>query len=282
MSDSTNEREQTAPSTGADEKKRENKRIPRPPFYANEYIDMAEALELIMDSFGELILALMTYIIDGTVPDNLPQEVKPIFHIYRKKVDLANKKYDMVCEKNAKNGAKGGRPRKKATAPPVDELPPSVPEPAKKSKTAPKIKLPPTQEQFTKLIEAEIDAGTVSDKCDPAEFFEWANTLKWKVNGEPAQNVGDFLTYATARHASKEITDKVPAELHYLISNAYGRIFKKFHGLRDDEGNTQALTAAINFLSMYDNGWDIHGKTYSAEDWLSALDAFMQIGRAHV
>lgn len=275
MSDSTNEREQTTLGMGADGKNRMEKRIPRPPFYANEYIDMAEALELIMDSFGQLILALMTYIVDGTIPDDLPQEIKPIFHIYKKKVDLSNKKYDMVCEKNAKNGAKGGRPRKRAASEDEPALTPT--HAVKKSKPTPKIKMPPAEEQLIQLIEAGQDEGTISGKCDPREFFEWAEALEWKVNKEPAKNVGDFLTYATAKYP----TEKVIGPIGTLpkapqLSHAYGIIFKELHGLRDEEGNTGALVAAIDFLKAYDSGWNFHGQKFSDAQWREALNEFIE------
>lgn len=251
----------------------DKKRIPRPPFYASEYIDMAESLECIMELFGQLIVALMTYIVDGTIPEHLPAEVKPLFTVYRKKIDYANGKYEQTCEKNKKNGKNGGRPRKKVTTDEQGEAAaPLQAEPPKKA--IPRIKMPPTEAQFTKLLKERQADGLVSDGCDPEEFFEWAEALKWKVNGEPAQNVGDFLAYAAARHPTEEIRNTIPASPP--LSTVYGIIFKELHGLRDGEGNTGALVAAIDFLKAYDSCWSFHGETFTDNQWREALEAFMQ------
>lgn len=251
--------------------------LPKPPLFTTDYIAMAEILEFALDRFGRLVLALMYYTMDGTMPDDLPPDLKMMFGIYQRKVDAAREKYGSKCATNAKNGSKGGRPRKgTAATEPEEVITPHEAEPPKKTKATPKIKMPPTLEQFTRLIEAGQDEGTISNECDPVEFFEWAEQLKWKVNGEPAKNVGDFLTYAAAQYAPEEINQNIPAGQRYLLSNVYGRIFKRFHGLRDDEGNTQALTAAINFLSACDGGWEIHEKVFPLENWLGALGEFMK------
>lgn len=275
MSDSTNEKEQAVHDMGADGQKQNKKRIPRPPFYANEYIDMAEALDWLMEQFGTLILALMSYIVDGTIPADLPPELKPTFTIYRKKIDYANGKYEQTCEKNRKNGSKGGRPRKRAAVTEPEEAPTSPQtELPKKAKTAPKVKMPPNREQFIKLIEAGQDEGAISNECDPDDFFDWAEALKWKVNGESTLNVGDFLSYAAARYPVKEAIGHIPSMPK--LARVYGIIFKEFHGLRDDEGNTGALAAAIDFLKAYDGGWSFHGQEFSDDQWREALNEFME------
>ena len=235
---------------------------------------MAEALDWLMERFGQLILALMSYIVDGTIPEDLPPELKPTFTIYRKKIDYASGKYAQTCEKNRKNGSKGGRPRKKTAAAPVDEPPATIPETVKKPKAPHKIKVPITRELFAQLIEAGQAEGTISGECDPDEFFNWAEALKWKVNGEPAKNVGDFLAYAAARHPVKAAIGYIPPSPQ--LSHVYGIIFKEFHGLRDDEGSTGALAAAINFLKAYDDGWSFHGQKFSDDQWKEALAEFMQ------
>ena len=56
---------------------------------------------------GELIVATMQYLADGTVME-VDAALKYAFTDYRKKVDRAQKAYDKKCETNSKNGTKGG------------------------------------------------------------------------------------------------------------------------------------------------------------------------------
>ena len=254
------------------------KKLPRPPFYTDEYIGMAEILEFAMERFGQLILALMYYTANKTIPKELPSDLKMMFSVYQRKIDLAREKYVQTCEKNAANGKNGGRPRKGAAATEPEEAT-TTPEtePSKKAKAIPKVKMPPSADLFCKLLKKEQADGLVSEECDSADFFEWAENLKWKINGEPAKNVGDFLSYAEARYPAKAviatigIMPKTPQ-----LSHAYGIIFKALHGLRDEEGNTGALVSAIDFLKAYNGGWNLHGQSFSDDQWKEALDEFME------
>lgn len=248
--------------------------LPKPPLFTSDYIAMAEILQFAMERFGQLILALMYYTTDGTMPDNLPSDISMMFAIYQRKIDAAREKYEQKCLNNAKNGAKGGRPRKKTTSTLADQLQPTDSESAKKSKATPKVKMPPTRERFAQLIETGQAEGNISDECDPDEIFDWAETLKWKVNGEPAKNVGDFLAYAAARYPVKDTIDATFQS--FQLSHVYAIIFKEFHGLRDSDGNTGALAAAIDFLKAYDSGWSFHGQTFTNNQWKEALSLFMQ------
>lgn len=239
---------------------------------------MAEILKFAMERFGQLILALMYYTTDGTMPNDLPPDISMMFAIYQRKIDAARDKYTSKCATNAENGSKGGRPRKKvATDEPGEAPAPLQAEPPKKTKAPPKIKMPPTEAQITKLIQREQADGLISEKCDPEEFFEWAETLKWKINGEPAQNVGDFLAYAEAKYPPESLVDTIGimSEPPFLV-NSFRIIFKELHGLRDNEGNTGALVAAIDFLKAHDGGWSFHGQTFTDDQWREALSAFMQ------
>lgn len=249
--------------------------LPKPPLFTSDYIAMAEILQFAMERFGQLILAIMYYTTDGTMPSDLPPDISMMFAIYQRKIDAARDKYTNKCATNAENGKNGGRPRKKVTTDePGEAAAPLQVEPPKKAKATPKIKMPPTKEQLTKLLKERQANGLVSDGCDPEEFFEWAEALKWKVNGEPAQNVGDFLAYAAARYPTEEIRNTIPASPP--LNTVYGIIFKELHGLRDDEGNTGALVAAIDFLKALDGGWSFHGQTFTDVQWKEALSTFMQ------
>lgn len=253
-----------------------NKSLPKPPLYTKDYLAMADRLN--DAQFGALVRAIMQYVDSGTLPEKLPLELNLVFGFYQSKIAAAREKYERLCETNAENGKNGGRPRKQPplTTPEAETSEPPKPKTGKKSPNTPKIKMPPSKEQFTTLIEQRQADGLISTECVPAEFFEWAEILKWKVNGEPAESVGDFLEYAAARHPTEKVAGKIPPEMRGRLGKVYGDIFKKFHGLRDTDGNTCALTAAIDFLSAYDGGWSIHGKTFSDDNWLDALAEFMK------
>ncbi len=249
--------------------------LPRPPLYTDDYITMAEALTFMMESFGELILALMYYTADGTMPEKLSPELKVMFSIYQKKIDFAREKYEQTCMRNARNGKNGGRPRKTAAADGPGDAPASArAEPPETAGAARKIRMPPTRTQLTRLIQREQAEGLISEKCDPAEFFEWAETLKWRINGEPARSVGDFLAYAEAKYPKGGASASIPTPIRLEL--IYGIIFKELHGLRDDKGSTGALAAAIDFLKAYDGGWSFHGQSFTDGQWKEALAAFME------
>lgn len=139
--------------------------LPKPPLFTSDYIAMAEILQFAMERFGQLILALMYYTTDGTMPDNLPSDISMMFAIYQRKIDAAREKYKDKCIINAENGSKGGRPRKKTTSPIVEEPQSHDSETAKNSKAKPKVKMPPTREQFNQLIEMEQAEGNISAEC---------------------------------------------------------------------------------------------------------------------
>lgn len=244
--------------------------LPKPPLFTADYIAMAEILEFALDRFGRLVLALMYYTADGTMPEDLPPDLKMMFGIYQRKVDAAREKYDKKCLTNAENGAKGGRPKKnaKVATEPDEEVPTSPP----KKADPPIIKFPPTKNQLIKLIEQRQTDGFIAPKCNPVEFFEWMEQLQWRINKEPAQNVEDILRYAEATYPTMKImTCFRCGEQKDLLPNVYGRIFKEFHGMRDEDSNTKALQAAVEFLVSYEE--IISDKD---ADWIKALNEFMR------
>ena len=81
----------------------------------NEYM---EIIEMLPDAEkGRLLMALMIYSQDGTVPDDLETATMMAFTIIRKRIDYDSLKYDGVCERNQKNGKRGGRPKASGDAP---------------------------------------------------------------------------------------------------------------------------------------------------------------------
>lgn len=240
----------------------DKKGLPRPPLFTSDYIALAEILDFALDRFGKLILALMYYTADSTVPDDLPDDLWAMFAIYQRKIDAAREKYERTCTARAENGAKGG----KAKA-----------ENARKMATAVKFK-PPTQKQFHDAVEHFVDEGEVREDIDDYEidalFDELSNNL-WTINGEPIQRRTDWEAAIRKTFTFSEDYGG-PVHFHY---RAFASIFGKFHGLRDEKGESQAENAETDFMDTYDStakNWNVRGKCFPLGRWEEALSHFME------
>ena len=236
--------------------------LPKPPLFTSDYIAMAEILQFAMERFGQLILALMYYTADGTMPDNLPPDITMMFGIYQRKIDAAREKYKHKCITNAENGSKGGK--KKA-------------ENAKAAGSVPKFKAP-TRAQFRQAVEYFIDEGSVQENTEPYEidkFFDGLQESKWTICGEPIQRRSDWEAAIREKFTAYD-TDGVPHHFHYLI---FSEIFSKFHGLRNSSGKSQAETAESDFMDTYDQElqcWIINGEQFSLSEREKGLAQFMK------
>lgn len=262
MNDHTNEAGQTTPASPLDGQKGKKVGLPHPPFYTNEYIAMAEILELAMDRFGKLILALMYYTANETVPDDLPPDLKIMFSIYQRKIDFAREKYERTCTARAESGAKGGK--KKA-------------ENLKKAKTAEGF-IPPSLKQFKAAVAHFVETGDIDGEPDDYSidaFFDEFEENGWAIAGEPIQRRSDWETAILTKFFTYHGEETI-AQYYY---RAFERIFSGFHGFRNDQGVAQADSAAYDFLDAYDGTskkWVINGKEYPANDWENALAEFMK------
>lgn len=258
MSDSTNEREQTTPGMGADGPEDKKIGLPRPPFYASEYLDMAEILQFAMERFGQLILAIMRYTVDETVSEDLPPDLKIMFSIYQKKIDFAREKYKRKCETNAENGSKGG----KAKA-----------ENAKKKATGPKF-TPPTQKQFRDAVEHFIDDGEISEETtdyDADSFFDELRDAGWTIGGAPIQSRGDWETAIRERFFLGVLDSVLPAHLRYRLFSA------AFASSHNSEKSSNAVSA---FMDTYDEAskrWVVQGESFHIGNYEKAFARFMEV-----
>lgn len=261
MSDGTNEREQTATDMGADGQQQKKVGLPKPPLFTSDYITMAEILQFAMERFGQLVLALMYYTTDGTMPDDLPPDLKMMFGIYQRKVDAAREKYKNKCEVNAENGSKGG----KAKA-----------ENAKKKATGPKF-TPPTLKQFRDAVEHFIDDGEISEDTtdyDIDSFFDKLKDAGWTINGKPIQSRTDWEFAIKARFFEFNI-----ASVRHLYYPVFSAIFADFCIDEEKDGGQWADNATYDFMETYDEDskcWIAQGESFRAPDWKSALARFMK------
>lgn len=76
------------------------------------YLSYEEQFNLLSDEeLGQLMRAIMQYEKTGEVP-KLEGMLKMAFSFIKSQLDKDNEKYNEVCERNKRNGALGGRPKK--------------------------------------------------------------------------------------------------------------------------------------------------------------------------
>ena len=239
----------------------EKKMLPKPPLFTSDYILMAEILDFALDRFGQLILALMYYTADGTVPEDLPTDLKAMFAIYQKKIDAAREKYERTCTVRAENGSKGG----KAKA-----------ENAQKKGQGAKFK-PPTHQQFMVAFEHLGDDGAISPNASTYNadaFFDELREAGWTINGEPIQKRQDWENALSAKFYGFGAPD--PKRLYYQV---FSTIFADFHGFRDSSGKSWADDASSEFMDTYDQAtklWVVRGESFQLGAWKDALARFME------
>jgi len=229
----------------------EKKGLPKPPLFTSDYIAIAEILEFAPDRFGQLILALMYYTADGTEPENLPDDLKMMFSIYRRKIDAAREKYENVCTVRAESGSKGGKAKAENG----------------KERAAAKFN-PPTKTQFQEAINHFIASGDLPEELDAYEvdsFFDKLNDDGWTINGAPIQTRADWESAILARFC--EVESSLPTHVYY---SAFSIIFPK--------SGKHAGDATSDFFDTFDESskcWIVNGKSFPAVRWRDAFDQFM-------
>lgn len=241
------------------------KRLPRPPLFTEDYIAMAEALWHDMAAYGELVLALMIYTKDGTIPENLPLTSQSLFTVYRVKIDSALKKYNETCEARAQSGAKGGK-AKAANAAKEQLLPPdALPDAPFR---------PPGEKRFVAIVQNFVNNDDIPavDPKEAKKLFTAFEANGWTIRDEPIKSMQECKD-AIFHHFAESYG--LPVEMTRFI---YTTIFSESHGLRNAEGVSKAADAVGSFFDCFnaDQGtWDIHGNRYSRSEWRKAFDDFM-------
>lgn len=225
--------------------------LPKPPLFTSDYITMAEILQFAMERFGQLILALMYYTADGTIPDDLPPDINIMFGIYQRKVDAAREKYQNKCKTNAENGQKGG---------------------LAKAENATKAKFrPPTQKQFRDAVAHFVDADEIPEGItgyDADSFFDELKEVGWTIGGAPIQFRADWE--AAIRAKFRQFGSTLPDHFYYTIFSA------AFAELHDGE---KSDSVAYDLMDAYDEAakkWNVQGEYFPAPDWESALARLMK------
>ena len=197
---------------------------------------------------GELIVATMQYLADGTVME-VDAALKYAFTDYRKKVDRAQKAYDEKCETNSKNGAKGGRTKaerarsagkerpEKATADDenaedIDELPPATPEAEPEPYKLNDATKQAIQRIIFKIADASHSATPGTEQIQT--FLDHLEAAEGTINGEPARSESDMEAAVRAH-----LFPTYPQE-----AEVFEYIFSTYKGLRGQDGEERASEAA--------------------------------------
>ena len=256
---SYNDSDTIASKTGGREQKTPG--LPKPPLYTSDYIAMAEILKFAMERFGQLILALMYYTADGTMPNDLPPDINMMFEIYQRKIDAARTKYENKCTTNAKNGSKGGK--KKA-------------ENAKKESSGDKFS-PPTKKQFREAVAHFADCGDIDDDTsdyDSDAFYDQLKECGWTIGKKHIQYRSEWEAAIRAKFFDFNISS-----IRNLYYPAFSAIFSDFCLDKCENRGEWADNATYDFLDTYDEDSKcliVQGESFPISKWRSALAEFMK------
>lgn len=214
---------------------------------------------------GELFLAVMAYVRDGTVRE-LPPELKFPFAQYRAKADQSKAKYEEKCAKLAENGAKGGKAKAARVSDRTDATP-----------KLPKF-TPPTLKQFRDAVAHFYDNDALGDNkpedYDIDRLYDELKAAGWKIGNEPIKIRSDWEAAILYQLSSYE--GDSPIKQNELFKFAFGN----FPDLRDPSGNSLADNAIGDFDEKYDKGkegWTIAGEFYPVREWRQALSRYIPL-----
>lgn len=138
------------------------------------YLDYRQHIELLSDvEKGKLLMAMLDYAETEQVP-LLDGMTKMAFSFIRAQMDRDAEKYSSTCEKNRKNGAKGGRPAKQK----ADDENPSKPKTTERFSGKPKK--PDNDNEYDNEYENEDDLKDtyLSSGDDGRAHFDYASVVE--------------------------------------------------------------------------------------------------------
>ena len=232
--------------------------------YFKWMVDDAEVLKenLSNEQIGELFIAVMDYLRDGTVYE-VSKDLRLIYADYKKRVDRSRITYEETCAKRAESGKKGGTAKaKNAARSAVADL-----EQAKKFK-------PPTRKQFKDAVENFSDDGELytASNYEIDCLYDHLVESRWMIDGFSIQNRADWESVIIARFYKPDSV----ARCYYWEAFCY--VFSAYKGLRDDSGKTRAEEVVNDWADDADNNrkiWVIDGHIYPESEWKSSLDAYI-------
>ena len=172
------------------------------------YIDTLNVLdELTDEQAGILFKTIANTHRKKEIPD-LDFGIKMAFLPFKNQFDRDNKKYVSICERNKKNGEKGGRPKKGNPNNPVGLL-----------KTQRNPKKPKKADSES---ESENDIDNKKDNKNKINGFDFGFIKNFELNGETEKFTTLFITYVNYR---KEI--KKPYKAQISIETAFDLLLKK-------------------------------------------------------
>lgn len=92
------------------------------------YSDYEETMQDLTVREKGILMANLFHYANGKALDKMPRTVEIVFNIIRRQMDRDGEKYEVVAERNRKNGAKGGRPSKEKDADVITQNNPENPD----------------------------------------------------------------------------------------------------------------------------------------------------------
>lgn len=231
----------------------EEKKSPQDMTYIKLFTSDIDRLEICFtkEQAGEWLFAINAYAKDGTVREVSPELVYPL-HEYRAKIDAARRKYEIKCETNAKNGAKGGRAKAENAKRKAAEA------------QAPKF-TPPTKTEYKAAIRHMRNEGDIDcDDCMADRFFAEMTSNDWKIGTVPIQSRNDWEQIIQYRF------DGNPPYNQFFY-------WKSFVALTSKKG-CFASEACDDFWDLFDQDqalWCIAGDAFGLNRMEEAIDAFL-------
>ena len=238
--------------------------LARLPLYTTDLITIAETLP--DREYKQLMLAVLYYTRDDTLPENLPEKLTLSFNLCKTKIDAARKAYGKKCATNAKSGAKGGK-AKAANAAKAQLLPLDPPPDAAFK--------PPSKAEFKKILKTLKDRGEAV-RIPAAEevnsFYSDLSVSDWFFRGERFRTIQELEAMLIFRYNNFSTPPRA------LFGGIFATIWGDFSGLRDSAGVSKAADAVNEFCECYDSKarvWAVHGRQYPPDTWPDALADFM-------
>lgn len=234
--------------------------LARIPLYTTDLITIAETLP--DHEYKLLMLAILHYSHDGTLPKDLPETLQLSFNLCKAKIDAARNAYEKKCAANAQNGAKGGK-AKAANAAKAQQLPPDAPF------------RPPNKAEFKKIIKELKDRGEaiyIPDTDTINQLYSDLSGSDWNFRGERFRTMQELETMLICRYNSFSHPPRA------FFGWIFDKIWGDFNGLRDSFGVSKVVDVVNNFCECYNtkaSTWNVHETQYPFGAWEDALDDFM-------
>jgi len=208
------------------------------------YGDFSELFGLLsLEERGRLITAIFNYENAGAEDDGLSDAAKMAFICIKNTLDRDRAAYEDKCEKNAENGRKGGRPRKKAQKENTEA-------------DGREFFSEKTERLFSKPKKADSDNDSGTDSGTDSENDFDIDSGADSGTDSGTDNYNYCSAYGSAFHLSEAVSDDAPRERDRykkeLISEG---IPERYIAEREARADSYALKHGKNIESVLREWW---------------------------